>query len=78
MANTVLIGDLKVDETLYRLVRDEIAPGTGVNADRFWKALGAIVRDLGPKNSALLEKRDLLQRRIDRWNSARKGRPFNR
>ena len=78
MANTVLVGGLKVDEALYRLVRDEIAPGTGVNADRFWKALGAIVRDLEPKNSALLEKRDLLQRRIDRWNSARQGRPFNR
>ena len=78
MANTVLVGGLKVDEALYRLVRDEIAPGTGVNADRFWQALGAIVRDLGPKNSALLEKRDLLQRRIDRWNAARQGRPFNR
>ncbi|OGQ73594.1 MAG: malate synthase G [Deltaproteobacteria bacterium RIFCSPLOWO2_12_FULL_60_16] len=78
MANTVLVGGLKVDEALYRLVRDEIAPGTGVNADRFWKALGAIVRDLEPKNSALLEKRDLLQRRIDRWNAARQGRPFNR
>ena len=36
------------------------------------------MRDLGPKNSALLEKRDLLQRRIDRWNAARQGRPFNR
>ena len=78
MANTVLVGGLKVDEALYRLVRDEIAPGTGVNADRFWQTLGAIVRDLGPKNSALLEKRDLLQRRIDRWNAARQGRPFNR
>jgi len=78
MANAVLVGGLKVDETLYHLVRDEIAPGTGVNADRFWQALGAIVRDLGPKNSALLEKRNLLQKRIDRWNSARQGRPFNR
>ena len=78
MANTISAGGLKVDKTLHRLVRDEIAPGTGVNADRFWQALGAIVRDLGPKNSALLEKRDLLQRRIDRWNAARQGRPFNR
>ncbi len=76
MANRVAVGGLEIDDELYRLVRDEIAPGTGVNADRFWKSLGAIVRDLGPKNRALLDKRDELQRRIDRWHLARKGRPF--
>jgi len=29
MAKRVEVGDLKIDERLYRLVRDEIAPGTG-------------------------------------------------
>ena len=33
MAKRVEIGGLKIDEKLYRLVRDEIAPGTGVKAD---------------------------------------------
>jgi len=78
MANTISIGGLKVDESLHRLVRDEIAPGTGVNADRFWKSFGAMVRDLGPSNRALLEKRDQLQKQIDQYHSARKGQPFNR
>jgi malate synthase len=78
MANSILVGGLKVDAALHRLVRNEIAPGTGVNAERFWKALGAIVRDLGPKNRALLEKRDRLQQQIDRWNVARAGQPFDR
>ncbi len=78
MANTILIGGLKVDESLYRLVQDEIAPGTGVDADAFWASLGQIVRDLGPKNRALLEKRDLLQNQIDQWNLARKGQPFRK
>jgi malate synthase len=78
MANTILIGGLKVDESLYRLVRDEIAPGTGVDADAFWASLGQIVRDLGPKNRALLEKRDKLQKQTDQYHSARKGQPFNR
>ena len=76
MANTVSAGGLKIDETLYRLVRDEIAPGTGVNAERFWKSLGKIVRDLGPKNRALLERRDKLQKQIDQHHLARKGQPF--
>jgi malate synthase len=78
MANTISIGGLKVDESLHRLVRDEIAPGTGVNADRFWKSFGAMVRDLGPNNRALLEKRDKLEKQIDQYHSARKGQPFDR
>lgn len=78
MADYVEIGRLKVNEELYHLVRDEIAPGTGVNADRFWKSFGEIVRDLAPKNRALLEKRDKLQKQIDQYHLARKGQPFNR
>src|SRR5713226_10453312 len=77
MANRVEMGGLKIDEGLYRLVKDEISPGTGVRADGFWKSFGAIVRDLGPKNRALLEKRDKLQRQIDEFHLKRKGRPFN-
>ncbi len=77
MANTVSVGGLKVDKTLHRLVRDEIAPGTGVNADRCWKSLGEVVRELGPENRALLEKRDKLQKQIDHYHLARKDRPFN-
>ena len=78
MGDFVEIGGLKVNEELYHLVRDEIAPGTGMNADRFWKSFGEIVRDLAPKNRALLEKRDKLQKQIDQYHLARKGQPFNR
>ena len=77
MAKRIEIAGLKIDERLYRLVRDEIAPGTGVRADGFWKSLAEIVRDLGPKNRALLAKRDRLQEQIDQWHRARTGQPFN-
>ncbi|MCH8295320.1 malate synthase G [Candidatus Poribacteria bacterium] len=78
MANTVEIGGLKVDEALYHLVRDEIAPGTGVEADAFWISFGELVKDLAPKNRQLLEKRDALQKQIDEWHLARKGQPINK
>ena len=61
MANFVEMGGLKINEELYHLVRNEIAPGTGVEPDDFWKALAKIVHDLGPKNRALLDKRNALQ-----------------
>ena len=76
MAKTIEMSGLKIDERLYDLVRHEIAPGTGVDADEFWQALGAIVRDLGPKNRALLKKRDDLQSQIDRYHLARKDQPW--
>lgn len=78
MMNSVAVAGLKVDEKVYRLVRDEIAPGTGVDAEAVWRALADIVRDLGPKNRALLDKRDALQGEVDRWHAARKGQPFDR
>ena len=77
MANTVEVDGLKIDEGLYNLVRDEIAPGTGVDADAFWASLGQIVADLAPKNRALLDQRDALQHKIDEWHRARKGQPID-
>ena len=75
MANRIEVGQLKIDEGLYRLVRDEIAPGTGVEANAFWASLGEIVTDLAPKNRSLLDKRDALQQRIDEWYLSTKGEP---
>ena len=75
MASKIEVGRLKVDEGLYRLVRDEIAPGTDVDVDAFWTSLGEIVADLAPKNRTLLDKRDALQQRIDEWYLSTKGEP---
>jgi malate synthase len=77
MAKSVEIGGLIIDGELDALVRDEIAPGTGIDPDSFWNALGEIVKDLGPKNRKLLDKRSALQRQIDAWCVARRGQAFN-
>ncbi len=67
MNEYVEAGGLKVATAIHVLVRDQIAPGTGIDPDHVWQALGEIVRDLGPRNRELLEQRDTLQARIDRW-----------
>jgi malate synthase len=77
MADAISVGGLKVDKSLYDLVRDEIAPGTGAVADEFWASLGAIVRDLGPKNRQLVERRLELQAKIDEWHRQHQGRPLD-
>ena len=68
MNERVELHGLSIDQGLHDLVRDEIAPDTGVNPDDFWAGLARIVADLGPKNHALLARRDALQARIDSWH----------
>ena len=67
MGKPVNIQGLTVDEGLYNLVEDEILLGTGVDSDRFWGGLAQIVKELGGKNKALLDKRDDFQRQIDEY-----------
>ena len=68
MNERIELHGLSVAKELYDLVCDEIIPGTGVDPDRFWMELSRIVADLGPKNRALLNKRDELQAKIDEWH----------
>ncbi len=75
MIERVDVGGLKVAKPLYDLVRDEITPGTGVDPDGLWVAFGAMIRELAPRNRALLARRDQLQTQIDAWHLARRGQP---
>ncbi|PZX15620.1 malate synthase G [Celeribacter halophilus] len=64
---------LKVAELFANFIEAEALPGTGVTAAAFWDGLAGMVRDFGPKNRALLEKREALQSKIDVWHLERKG-----
>ncbi len=69
----IQVSGLAVDAALHDFIVKEALPGTGVSEQAFFDGLGALVRDLAPKNKALLKLRDELQAKIDAWHKARKG-----
>ncbi|WP_421481064.1 malate synthase G [Agrobacterium rosae] len=58
---------LSFDETLYRFLKDEVLPETGLDADAFFAGFSEIVHELSPKNRDLLAKRDAFQEKLDAW-----------
>jgi malate synthase len=64
---------LSVATELFDLIKNEIAPGTGIDSDGFWSSFAQIVADLGPKNRHLLEKRANIQKQINDWHHQHPG-----
>ncbi|MDA7428676.1 malate synthase G [Primorskyibacter aestuariivivens] len=62
---------LEVDKVLADFIEEQALPGTGVDAGTFWNGLAELAHELGPKNRALLEKREAIQTQIDDWHRAR-------
>jgi malate synthase len=71
----VTAGGVQVARALYNFVNAEAIPGTGIAPAEFWQGFGALLRDLAPRNRALLEQRDALQRQIDAWHLEHRGKP---
>jgi malate synthase len=64
---------LQVARPLYELIEREALPVAGVESDGFWQGLSTLVHEFGPRNRALLARRDELQARIDAWHRAHRG-----
>ena len=69
--------DQRIDRALYNFVNDEAIPGSGIQARKFWKGLAGLVRELTPRNAALLSKQDKLQAKIDAWHRDDPGPGFD-
>lgn len=73
MSDVAVKGGLTIATELFELVNDEILVGTGINPDHFWTSLDNAAHKLAPKNAALLDVRERLQRQIDDWLKANGG-----
>lgn len=75
--NYVQAGTLRIAKPFFDFIVQEAAPGTGVEPERIWSAMEEIVLEFGPRNAALLRKRDELQAAIDQWHRDRAGQPHD-
>ena len=68
---------MQVDEDLKNFVNDELLNGLDITSDFFWQTLENLIYVYGPLNKSLLEKRKLLQDKIDEWHINNKDKNFN-
>jgi malate synthase len=73
MTDRTTVHGLQVATELHRFIDDRVLPAVGVDSAKFWAGFDAIVRDLAPKNAALLAERDRLQLEMDQWHKAHPG-----
>jgi malate synthase len=73
MTSRTTIHGLQVDSALKRFLDEEVLPTVGVDNAKFWQGFDAIVKDLSPKNAALLAERDRLQSELDGWHKNNPG-----
>ena len=63
----VSFGTLSIADVMYNFVNDELLAGLEINPNRFWSEFEIAVNTLTPKNRALLQTRDTLQKKLDKW-----------
>ena len=66
-----------INTRFYHFITEQVLPLTDLDAPTFWQGFEALVAELAPRNHALLDRRDDLQRQLDQWHQQRQGRPHD-
>tara|TARA_B100000700_G_scaffold267149_1_gene306795 strand:+ start:99 stop:2243 length:2145 start_codon:yes stop_codon:yes gene_type:complete len=70
--------NLKINSVLYEFINKKVIPGTNVKSDEFWNKFEKAVHELSPINKNLIEKREIIQKEIDKWHKSKKDKDFNK
>ena len=69
---------LKISSTLFNFINNEVIPDIKIDSEDFWNKFSKVVHELSPVNKGLLKKRDNIQKKIDDWHKASKGKDLNK
>tara|TARA_X000000368_G_scaffold415329_1_gene406884 strand:- start:88 stop:2229 length:2142 start_codon:yes stop_codon:yes gene_type:complete len=70
--------DLKINQTLFNFINDEVLPGTKIDKDDFWGNFSRVVHELSPINNKLIDKREKIQKQIDEWHLSNSKEKYNK
>ncbi|GJM13511.1 MAG: malate synthase G 1 [Pseudohongiella sp.] len=68
MSQRIQLGTLLVDPRLANFINKQLLPHLTMGEAQFWAGFESIVDRFTPRNKALLEERDTIQRQIDEWH----------
>ena len=67
------VNNLKVSKKLLAFINEELLKDTNISPEKFWKGFDKAISDLTPKNKKLIQIREDLQKKIDKWHIENKG-----
>jgi len=76
--NLIEKNGLKINLKIFEFINDEVLPGTGIRSEDFWNKFEKIVNELSPINKDLIEKREIIQKKIDEWHKNNNNKSFNK
>ena len=71
------INSLKVSENLSKFISEELLKNIDISPEKFWLGFEKAVNELAPKNKELINLREDLQGKIDKWHIKNKSNEFN-
>ncbi len=72
------VNNLSVSKNLYEFINEELLKDTNLTPEKFWLGFDRVVHELSPKNKELLNTRENLQKKIDKWHIENKGKEFDK
>ena len=75
--NAINKNNLKINKALFDFINNEAIPGTDIDQEDFWSNFEKVVHELAPVNKALIQKREVKQKKIDAWHRSRIDKDLN-
>ena len=72
----VTVENIKINSALLDFINNEAIPGTNLKIPDFWRGFDKTVHELAPINKNLINKRAMIQKKIDDWNKLNKNQTF--
>ena len=71
------VHNLKISKDLLSFVNNELLKETNISSEKFWLGFDKIIHELSPQNRELIEVRENLQNKINKWHIENRGSEIN-